>query len=297
MIEKLKSITPALVTALKKDGGLDEAGQRNVVSYMLKAGMKTLFVLGYCGEGRALSRAERRRVVEITREEAGKDTLLIAGAMGDSTQIIQEYCLDAIAAGADMTLMTPTDFFYLTDEELKGLFVKLADEAKAPIMIYNAPENHHYVNPAMMLELADHPNIMALKQTSGIDKVEAMLQSVGKRDDFIMVSGDEFVFLPALAVGVEGFIMGGPGNMMPKKCIGILNDFRAGDYARAQSEYMNMIAFTRELYGMPYPMAMPQIKAVMEINGVCGRWMKHPVKAVANEDMPKVEALLKRYGY
>ncbi len=89
-----------------------------------------------------MKKEERRRVIELTREEA-KDALIIAGCLGDSSDIIEEHCEVAYEAGADMVLITPTDFFHLNDEELEGLFVRLNKTVKLPIMIYNCPENQH----------------------------------------------------------------------------------------------------------------------------------------------------------
>jgi dihydrodipicolinate synthase/N-acetylneuraminate lyase len=297
MIERLKCVTPALVTPLKKNGTFDEAGMKNLVKYLVNRGMNTLFILGYSGECRAFNRAERRRITEVTREAAGKDVLIISGAMGDSTQIIQEFSDDAADAGADMTLLTPTDFFFLTDDELKSLFVRLADNAKIPFMIYNCPENHHYVNAEMMAELAKHPNILALKQSTGVDKIQTMLQTINPKENFILLSGDEFVYYPAMTLGVQGFIMGGPGNIMPEKCNEILDNYRKGNNDAAREEYMKLISFFRELYTtLPYPMVISQIKAVMEIVGVCERWMRHPVREVSNEHMRVIEDMLKRHN-
>ncbi len=296
MIERLKSVTPALVTPLKKDGSFDEAGMRNLVKHVTDRGMNNLFILGYSGEVRAFNRAERKRIIEVTREAAGKNVLIIAGALGDSTQLIQEHCEDAYVAGADMTLITPTDFFFLTDEELKGLFLKLADTVKLPFMIYNCPENHHYVSPEMMAELAKKEKIVALKQSTTTHKIQEMLLNLDPKDEFIMVSGDEFAYFPAMVLGVEGFIMGGPGNISPKMCNDILANYRAGKIDAARAEYMKLVAFYRELYyTLPYPMVIPQIKAVMEIAGICQRWMKHPVREVTNEDMHTIEEMLKRH--
>lgn len=294
--EKLKCVTPALVTPMKRDGAFDEAGMRKLVDYVVKRGMTTVFILGYCGEGRALTRPQRRRVIEVVRETAPADVLVIAGAMADSADMIVEYCDDAAATGADMALATPTDFFFLTDEELEGLFVDLNQRIKLPLMIYNCPENHHYVSPEIMVRLAKLPRIMALKQTSTTHKIQDMQMALDPRDDFIMLSGDENVFFPALCMGVEGFIMGGPGNFSPKACKDMFDGFKKGDAESVRACYMHHATFWKELYqSLPYPMAMPQIKAVMEIAGVCERWVHRPVKPVTDGDMKIVERLLKKY--
>jgi len=297
LITKLKCVTPAIVTPLKRDGSVDEQGLKNVVRYVTKRGMKTLFILGYCGEGRAFDRAQRKRVIEITRETASDDIMIIAGAMADSTDLIVNYCDDAYNAGADMALATPTDFFYLTDEELEGLFIQLNDRIKLPLMIYNCPENHHYISPGIMARLSRLPNIMALKQTSNADQLQEMQMALEPETDFIMLSGNEHIFYPAMCLGVEGFIMGGPGNFSPQECVDLFEDYKKGELESVRSRYFKMNAFWKDLYqSLPYPMAMPQIKAVMEIAGVCERWVHSPVKSVTDDDMKVIEALLKKHN-
>ena len=99
MLEKLKCVTPAILTPLNKDESIDEAGFRRVIRRVLDAGMKTLFILGYTGEVRAFNKEARRRIIEISRDEAGKDVLIIAGALGDSSLLIEEHCEVAREAG------------------------------------------------------------------------------------------------------------------------------------------------------------------------------------------------------
>ena len=116
-------------------------------------------------------------------------------------------------------------------------------------------------------------------------------------EDFILLSGEEFVYYPALSVGVEGFIMGGPGNMMPRLCKAVFDHYRDGDYLSAKEGYMRMIAFLYELYfSLPYSSLMPQIKAVLEIKGICSRQMADPMKSVTDEHMKEIESLMKKHG-
>lgn len=296
-VEKLKSVTPALLTPLNRDGSLDEPGMERLVKYLVGKGCRSLFILGYTGEVRAFDREERRRITEVVRHAAGDEVLITAGVCGDSTHIIQQFSEDAWEAGADMTLITPTDFFFLTDEELRNLFLKLADDAKKPFMIYNCPENHHYVKPELMAELSRHDNIIALKQSTSTDKIQQMQMALDSKEDFVMISGDEFNFYPAMTLGVEAFIMGGPGNIMPARCISMFEDYKAGKRGHLLEEHMKLVSFFSELYyTLPYPMVISQIKAVMEIGGICGRWMRHPVREVTDADMKVIEDMMKRHN-
>ena len=297
LIQKLKTVTPALFTPLSKDGKIDEAAYRKLVKFVLGKGATTLFVLGYAGECLTFNAAQRKRVVEIAREEAGEDILLIAGVMDDSTDLILEHIANAKEAGADIALSTPTNFFPLTDSELFNLYKKLNDESPLPLIIYNCPDELNSVlKPKTIRDLALLPNIIGLKQTSHIEDVENIIRAIRDVDDFIMLSGSEFVYYPALALGVEGFIMGGPGNMCIDWCLDIFNDFMSGDADTARRKYYEMNDFLDELYwSLPYPSLIPQGKAVMELLGVHERWMKHPVESISDEDMEKIKHILLRH--
>lgn len=91
------------------------------------------------GEVLAFSREERKAIIKTTREAAGPDALLIAGVMDDSTRLILQHMEDAKKSGADVALTTPTDFVHCTESELESCFLRLADEAALPFIIYNCP--------------------------------------------------------------------------------------------------------------------------------------------------------------
>lgn len=295
--EQLKFVTPALATPLKRDGSFDADGMERLVKYVLSNGMKTLFVLGYAGEVLAFSREERRHIIETARRAAGDDILLIAGTMDNSTGLILQHIRDAKDSGADVALTTPTNFVHCTEDELSSCFTRLGDETALPLIIYNCPENQHYIEPELMDRLLHHPNIIALKETSNMAKIQQMLLTLDSdNENAIMLSGEEFVYYPAMALGVEGFIMGGPGNILPRQSIEIFNNYKDGRITDARNKYMTMLSFLSELYfTLPYCTMMPQIKAVLEIFGICERWMAHPTFAVSDEHMSIIKDMLKRH--
>lgn len=296
MLEKLKTVIPALVTPLKKDGSFDAEGMKRLVEYVQSKGMDHLFVLGYAGECLAFDRETRKQVISTVRKCAKPGTILIAGVMDDSTKLILTHIQDAYESGADIVLSTPTNFLPLKPNELKNLFIQLADKSPLPIMIYNCPENQHYIEPDAINELAKHPNIIALKETSNTEKVQRMMLGVDKKNEFLILSGNEFVFLSSLSLGVEAYIMGGPGNMLPAECLEIMKQYQAGEVDQARDGYLKMTEFLYEFYeALPYPTAVPQIKAALELWGICERWMAQPMDSVSDEDMPKVQAIMDKY--
>ena len=296
ILKAMRFVTPALATPVNKDGSLDTDGLKNLVKYVLEKGMTNIFLLGYAGECLAFSREERRAVISAAREAAGDGVMIMAGVMDDSTNLVLNHISDAYDCGADCVLTTPTDFVHCEDDELRCFFNEINEKTKLPIFIYNCPENQHYLTPDLMSEFMQLENIIGLKQTSTVNKIQDMMLKVKNNDKFLMVSGDEFAYFPAMCLGVEGFIMGGPGNSLVPLSIEILNNFRAGKFEEARTGYFKMIGFLNELYfTLPYPTMMPQIKAMLEIGGVCGRWMTHPTAAVSDADMEKIKDMMKRH--
>ena len=293
--EKLNCIMPAMLTPLHQDGSFDDKGMERLVKHLCSKGMKTLVPLGYTGEGRAFTLPVRKEIIRVVKDSAPEGTNVIAGCMGDSVALLLEQIEDAAEAGAEMVLVPPTDFFWLTDWELENLFNELDKYTALPIVIYNCNENHHFINPEIMNRLAQKKNIVGLKQSTDIIPLHEMYDSVGMMEDFTLISGHEFILYPALTLGLRSFIMGAPGNITPKMCMDIKELYLKGEHEKARQLFERFVSFYRELYAYPYPMCMSQMKGCMEIAGLFGRWMHSPVKAITDEDMKKLEKTLNKY--
>lgn len=295
MIERLKTVTPAVLSAWNEDGSFDEASYKALVRNCVDAGMNTLFILGYTGEVKYINREERKLITRATREQA-PGALIVAGCVGASIDDILMYIEDAKQAGADMALVTPTEFFSLRDYELESFFEELNAKTSLPIMIYNCPENPHHCSGEILNRLAKLENIQALKQSTTTDRIQRIINKMDKDLDFIMVSGDEFEFFPALCLGVEGFVMGAPGNITPALCLEMLKDYRDGKFEQCREKYMKFVDFYDELFFCVDKDVIAITKATMEVAGVCKRWMKKPTASCTDEEMEVIKSVLKKHG-
>lgn len=294
MNQDLKGVIPAVVTPLKADNTIDEAGLKRHIEHIMQSGMKTLFVLGYAGEVFSFDRTQRKQIISTARAAAGEEASIIAGIMDNSVEHILEHAHDAKASGANYVLCTPTNFLPLDEDEQERLFTDIADGSPLPLIVYNCPENMHTLTPALLSRLCRHPNIVGLKQTSDIIAVERMMQAFQDEPNFTLLSGDEFVFLGSLAAGVESFIMGGPGNLFPKTCLRIYNNFRAGKVEEARKEFLKMSYFLFDLYALPV-LDLGGVKSVLELSGICKRWMKRPTASADDQVLQSVKALMEKH--
>lgn len=201
-----KGVFPALVTPfVKKTENVDEDAYRRLVRYCLP-NVNGLVTSGTTGEFPYLTRDEKRRLVEIGVEEAaGKP--VIAGCGASSTREALALTRDAGDAGAAAALIVTPYFLHPSDKGIYQHFYEIATSVDLPIILYNIPQVMDAYLPRTVVEdLADIPNVIGLKDSSGnLTYTMELLEYAGDRID-VFVGHDE-VALPALAGGVSGFIL------------------------------------------------------------------------------------------
>lgn len=294
MVHPLKGLVPAMMTPLKTNEDIDPEGIQKLAHFVSRDGINTVFVLGYCGECFTFTREERKQVISLSRDAIAPEKKIIAGIMGNCTREILTYAEDAAEAGADYVLLTPTNFLPLSEGEVTSLLREVADKSPRPIIIYNCPENLQHITADMMGELCHHPNIAGLKQTTDHIDMEFVRRATENEADFTILSGNEYTFLANLALGIEGYIMGGPGNILPQTCVRIMKEFQSGDLLKARKDYWHMTSFLMELYGLP-AMAEASLKGILEMKGLCTRVMRRPVRSVDDAHLDKIRALIDKY--
>nr|HID15085.1 4-hydroxy-tetrahydrodipicolinate synthase [Anaerolineae bacterium] len=202
----LKGVFPALVTPfVKKTEEVDEEAYRRLIRSCLPH-VDGLVTSGTTGEFPYLSREEQRRLVEVALGEAGGKPV-IAGCGASSTQEALALARDAKEAGAAAALIVTPYFLHPSDKGVYQHFYDIATGVDLPIILYNIPQVvDRYLPRTVVEDLADLPNIVALKDSSGnLTYTMELLEYVGDRID-ILIGHDEVV-LPALAGGVSGMIL------------------------------------------------------------------------------------------
>jgi 4-hydroxy-tetrahydrodipicolinate synthase len=297
MNKEITSMISAVITTLNKDGTFDKPGMRRLVRHNIEGGIRTLFPLGYAGEVLAFNRRVRREILETVIEEAGSGITIIAGVFENSTELVLDYIADAKACGADYVLCPSPNFYPLTQDELKDFFYTIADKGGMPVIPYNNPQNNrNYLKPELIYELSKNPMIPALKNSSNAEDIQKAILAAGTDSaDFKLLSGDEFAFQMSLGLGVKGFVMGGPANMFPAKCVSVVNNYNNGLFDKVRNDYLEMIAFLYELYFFG-PVDIAACKAVLEHMGVCSRWVAHPLRSATDEEMVRLKTMMNRYA-
>ena len=223
----------ALVTPFKKDGSLDEAAVRRLVRRQIDAGIHFLSPCGTTGEAPTLSAEEKVRVVELVATEAGGRVPVLAGAGGYDTREVIHLMRQMEKAGANGFLSVTPYYNKPTPEGLFQHYQALAESTSLPLVVYNVPGRTGVnVDPATLVRISELPNIVAVKEASGnVSQMCEICASV--RRDFIVLSGDDALTLPLMAVGGHG-IISVASNEAPAEMVQMVEFAERGDFAAAR---------------------------------------------------------------
>jgi len=224
----------ALVTPFRKDSTLDEAALRRLVRRQIEAGINFLVPCGTTGESPTLTRPEHLRVVEITVKEARGKTPVLGGAGGYNTAEVIELANELRHIGVDGILSVTPYYNKPTQEGLYQHYKAIAAAVPLPIVVYSVQGRTGVnVEPATLKRLAEIDNIVGVKEASGnISQMARVVHEVPDR--FIVLSGDDSITLPLIALGGRG-IVSVVSNEIPAEMTALAQAALAGDFAKARA--------------------------------------------------------------
>ena len=291
----LDGILPPITTPFDERGDLDlEALAWNIERYN-SSPLRGYVAFGSNGEAAHLSLDEQRRVLETVRRHADDDRTLVAGIHQQSTRAAAEAIRQAASAGADAALVI-TPYFYkgaMTGEVLKRFFLDLAEKSELPILIYSIPQNTGvHVAPAVIAELAEHPRIAGLKDSSG--NLGALCQVLERVDDgFDVLVGNAGILYPALNAGARGGILA-VACAVPAFCCELFDAVRAGDHERAQTMQRRLAPVGRAVtsdYGIA------GLKTALDLLGWHGGEPRRPLLPLSETQRHSVRQRLEDGGF
>lgn len=229
----LKGVIPPVVTPFRNDE-VSLADLAENLGLLGRFDLAGYLILGSNGEGVYLSEKEREAVIVAARESIPEEKIMIVGTGCESRRQTIELTNLAAAKGADYALVL-NPFYYrgrMTPEVLADHYRAVAEAAEIPVMVYNMPAATGLnMGPQLVADLAEHENIVGLKDSSGnIGQLSEVLRMTD--DDFAVFVGNAPVFYPALCLGARGGILA-VANTAPQVCLDILALQRAGELDRA----------------------------------------------------------------
>jgi len=290
----MKGVFPALVTPFDKKENLDEDAFRNLIRHALPH-VDGLVPCGTTGEFPYLTREEQKRLVEIAVEEAGGKPV-IAGAGAPSTRQAIELARDAKEAGATACLIVTPYFLHPSDKGVYQHFSEIARAVDIPIILYNIPQVMDAYLPRRVIEdLADIPNIVGLKDSSGnLTYTMEVLEFCGDRID-VFIGHDEVV-LNALAGGASGMILAS-AQVYPEVWQQVFAAVQAGDLPRARELQRSVQKLSRIFCRYGGGVA---VKQALKMMGVPAGRPRRPLKSVGgallHEDRAEIQMELEKLG-
>ena len=230
----------ALVTPFTRTGALDESAIKRLAKRQIDAGIHFLVPCGTTGESPTLSEDERVRVVELVVEEAAGKIPVLAGAGGYDTREVIQSAQRMKRAGARGILSVTPYYNKPTPEGLFQHYSAIAGEVGLPLIVYNVPgRTGCNVDVATLVRLSGVPNIVGVKEASG--NIGQMVEICGAVPrDFIVLSGDDALTLPLMAVGGRG-IISVAGNEIPAEMVQMVEAAERNDFAAARRVHAEIL--------------------------------------------------------
>ena len=282
----------ALVTPFRNDLSLDEETLRRLVRRQIDAGIDFLVPCGTTGESPTLTHEEHLRVVEITVEEARGETPVLAGAGGYNTREVISLAREVEKIGAQGILSVTPYYNRPTQEGLYQHYKWIAEAISLPIVIYSVQGRTGVnVEPATLARLAEIENIVGVKEASGnIGQMAAVVHQVP--EDFLVLSGDDTVTIPLIALGGRG-IISVVSNQIPAQMTELAGRCLQGDFAGArelQRKYLPLME-VNFVESNPIP-----VKAAMALMGLLEAIYRLPMVPPKPESLGKIEKVLITLG-
>jgi len=286
---KLHGIFPPIATPFNADGEVYAAKVEHNISKWNRTGLAGYVVCGSTGESVYLTTEEKFQLFELVAKHADPAKLLIAGTGVESVRETVMLTNRAAEMGYKAA-MVRTPFYYRNligrGEAQATYFRAVADQVKIPIMIYNWPQATGVDIPAeTVAALSEHPNIAAIKESSGsMEKVLQMLREV--KSGFQVLVGSAPTLAPSLAVGAVGAVLA-YANAAPYSTVAIWEAHRQREFDAAM-DWQHRIGHAATLVTAKY--GIPGLKYAMELNGFYGGPVRLPLTPIGPDARKEIEA-------
>ena len=285
-----EGVFTALITPFAKDGKVDEQALRKLVDFQIEQGIDGLVPVGTTGESPTLSPEETERVIRIVVEQTGGRVPVIAGTGSNCTDKAIHMTEKAKQIGATASLQVAPYYNKPTGEGFFRHFSAIADAVDLPMVVYNIPgrAGKNIDNP-VMLKLAQHKNIVAVKEASG--NISQMMDLIAnKPKDFNVLSGDDNLTYPLMALGGKG-VISVASNAVPDRMKDLTHTALKGDWDRARKLHYELLPLFKAIFLETNPIP---IKATMALMGYVEEVYRLPMCPMSAENRKALIEVLKQ---
>lgn len=281
----------ALITPLNEKG-IDYRRFAELIEWQIAQGIDALVAVGTTGEGSTLTDEEHREAIRFCVEQVKGRVPVIAGTGSNDAAYAIELTKYACQVGADAMLLVTPYYNKATQKGLIQFFTAIADASTKPCILYNVPSRTGCnLLPASCAVLADHPNIVAIKEASGNISQIAQVAALCA-DKLDIYSGNDDQIIPILSLGGKG-VISVLSNLLPGQTSRMCHDFLQGDIAGARDMQLKYLPLIDALFCEVNPIP---VKAAMAAMGFCENYLRLPLTPMEPQNAQKLLQIMRENG-
>ncbi|MBR3710736.1 MAG: 4-hydroxy-tetrahydrodipicolinate synthase [Bacteroidales bacterium] len=284
-MNKFKGTGIALITPFNEDKTIDFVALERIVNHVIEGGADFLVALGTTSEAPTLSAEEKTQVVNTILKTNAKRLPVLLGMGGNNTQNVIEQIQRQDFTGIDGILSVVPYYNKPNQRGMKAHFTAIADASPVPVILYNVPGRVGVnLQAATCVELAKHPNIIAVKEASG-NLMQIMEILRDKPADFDVISGDDGITQPMMALGAQG-VISVAANAYIKPFAQMMKAMREGRHEEALRLHYTMLRMNQLIFADGNPAG---IKCLMSIMGLCKNVLRLPLVPASETVQNEIE--------
>jgi 4-hydroxy-tetrahydrodipicolinate synthase len=287
-MNRLQGTGVALVTPFDTEGNVDFKGLLKLLKHTAK-GVDYYVVLGTTGESATLLKEEKKQVLQFVKDNNAANLPIVYGLGGNSTREVLHQINETEFDGVDAILSVSPYYNKPTQAGIEKHFLAIADASPVPVILYNVPaRTASNITAATTLKLANHENIVGIKEASG--NFEQCLQiAKAKPKDFLLISGDDMLAVPLASIGGTG-VISVLANAYPLVFKKINQALSAKDFAKASKELFKLIELNPYMYEEANPVGL---KHLLNKLGICAAEVRLPLVKASEALQEKINKLAK----
>lgn len=286
-----EGVLPAIITPFREDGEVDEEGLRGNVEYFCKAGVAGIVPCGTTGESATLTFEEHKRVVEVAVESAR--VKVVAGTGSNNTREAVELTKHAEDAGADAALLITPYYNKPNDRGMLAHFRAVAESCDLPLILYNVPGRTSInLKPELVAELAKLENVIGIKEASGnLSQISAIIEMT-RDEEFFVLSGDDGLTLPIMALGGKG-VISVVADVAPRKMVAMVEAMLKGDLETARKLHYMLSPLASALFLETNPIP---VKTATRMIGLAAGPLRLPLAPMAEKNETRLKEAVDLLG-
>jgi 4-hydroxy-tetrahydrodipicolinate synthase len=275
----------AMATPFHADGQVDYSSLGALINYLIDGGVEYLVSLGTTGESVTLNKDEKKKVWAYTAEISNGRVSLVAGIAGNNTHDVVEEIKAFDTRGYHAILSASPSYNKPTQEGIYQHYKAIAEASPLPVILYNVPgRTSSNVSAETTVRLAnDFKNVIGVKEASGnFDQLNQIMRD--KPEGFLVISGDDAIALPIIALGGVG-VISVVGNALPREFSDMIRLCLEGDFKSAKKGHCDLIDFTRMMFAEGSPAG---VKTALKCLDICGDTVRLPLVQVSSTLADKI---------